>query len=90
MLFWKITFGLHLTPMQSQNELHKKTIVCFVVIDVVMDLLQHLRALKICNIILGIDFVGYVDQNIDLHVIPIHILHFILSFECVSLRKINA
>jgi hypothetical protein len=55
----------------------------FCVTDVVMNLLQHLRALRICNIIFLINFVGYVDQNTDLHVIQVDILHFILSFECV-------
>jgi hypothetical protein len=90
MLFWKTIFGLHVTPMQNQSVLHKETIMCFVVTNVVMNFLQHSKALMICNIILMIDYVGYVDQNIDLHVILVHILHFTLSFDYIVLRKIDA
>jgi hypothetical protein len=83
MLFWKTSFALHVTLMYSEKVLHKETIMCFVITYVIMDLLQHSRALKVYNIILNIHFVGYVDQDSDLHVILMHVLHFILSFECV-------
>jgi hypothetical protein len=76
--------------MQNQSVLHKETVMCFVITDVVMDLLQHLRALRICNIILRIDYIGYVDKNIHLHVLLVYIFHFILSFERIVFRKIDA
>jgi hypothetical protein len=90
MLFWKTSFALHVTPMYSEKVLHKETIMCFVITYVIMDLFQHSRALKIYNIILNIHFVGYVHQDSDLHVILMHVLHFILSFECIYFWKINA
>ncbi len=65
MLFWKTSFTLHITPMQSENVLHKETIMCFVITHVIMDFLQHSRALMVCSIILNIHFVGYVHQDSD-------------------------
>ncbi len=83
MLFWKTSFVFHITPMQNESVLHKEAIMCFVITYVLMDLLQHFRALKVCSIILNIHFIGYVHQDSDLHVVPMHVLHFIMSFECV-------
>ncbi len=69
--------------MSSENVLHKETIMCFVITYVIMDLVQHSRTLRVYSIVFNIHFVGYVHQDIDLHAILVHVLHFIMNFECV-------
>jgi hypothetical protein len=44
---------------------------------------SFMKALKVYNIILNIHSIGYVHHESDWHVVPVHVLHFILSFEYV-------
>jgi hypothetical protein len=70
--------------------LHKKTIMNLVIINVIMNFLYNLGTLKIGWVELGVNSVGEMHQNGNLEIIPVHVLHLVLNFECIILRKVYA
>jgi hypothetical protein len=55
-----------------------------------MNFLYNLGTLKIGWVELGVNSVGEMHQNGNLEIIPVHVLHLVLNFECIILRKVYA
>jgi hypothetical protein len=70
--------------------LHKETIVNLIITNVVISLFKNFKTLKVCWVEMWVHFEGGMHQNIDLEVIPIHILHLTLCFECIILQEVDA
>ncbi len=67
-----------------------QAIMDFIITSIVMNIFQDLRTFKSCWPKFKVHFVCDMNQNIDLEVIPMHILHFILCFECIIFTIIYA
>ncbi len=76
--------------MFGEHMLNKQTIMAFIVTYVVINLLQDVWTFRTCCPKFKVQFIRYMNQNVNLEIIPMHILHFIMSLERIVLKKVNA
>jgi hypothetical protein len=56
----------------------------FVITNVVMNLFYNLGTLRISWVELGVNIIGDMHQNGNMETILVHVLEFVLSFECIT------
>ncbi len=61
-----------------------------IITNVVVNLHKNSRTLRVCWVEMWVHFEGDMHQNIDLEVIPMHIMHLTLCFECIILQEVDA
>jgi hypothetical protein len=64
--------------------------VNLIITNVVVNLHKNSRTLRVCWVEMWVHFEGDMHQNIDLEVIPMHIMHLTLCFECIILQEVDA
>jgi hypothetical protein len=81
--FRETPFSFQINPTQVESMLHKVTIMTLVVTNVIMNLLKNFATMRVYWVKSWVHYVGDMHQNIDLKIIPMHVLHLTLCLECI-------
>jgi hypothetical protein len=75
--------------VQGQNMLDKQIVMGLVIKDVIMSIFQDWWTFRIFVIKVWIYRVGHMDQDANLEIVPVHILHLILCLENIVIWEVN-